>query len=212
MSLLALLVYSLTLISAIVLSYIIRPLLVERYIFPVTGVFILSFVYGISMLNSKGASIFACLALLFVSISQNQIIVTERFNGPMKEVCDFVNESVTSEDVFIHTDEHTFGTFCYYYPDNKHYLYLPDGFEGYSGYEAFSTNGYYGSDVKEFIKGKENIWLVNREGAETTSFTSSLFTEGVLKGKGSIHRFHLYPHSFYAVLIRTVQAGDAVKN
>ncbi|WP_265443156.1 glycosyltransferase family 39 protein [Acetivibrio straminisolvens] len=212
MSLLALLVYSLTLISAIVLSYIIRPLLVERYIFPVTGVFILSFVYGISMLNSKRASIFACLALLFVSISQNQIIVTERFNGPMKEVCDFVNESVTSEDVFIHTDEHTFGTFCYYYPDNKHYLYLPDGFEGYSGYEAFSTNGYYGSDVKEFIKGKENIWLVNREGAETTSFTSSLFTEGVLKGKGSIHRFHLYPHSFYAVLIRTVQAGDAVKN
>jgi len=70
MSLLAVLIYTLTLVSAIVLSNVIRPLLVERYIFPVVGLFVLAFAYGISMLNSKGASIFVCVALLAVSISQ----------------------------------------------------------------------------------------------------------------------------------------------
>jgi len=66
------------------------------------------------------------MALLAVSISQNQLIIEKRFNGPMKEVCSYINsQNITPEDVFIHTDEHTFGTFCYYYPNNKHYLYLP---------------------------------------------------------------------------------------
>jgi len=150
MSLLAVLIYTLTLVSAIVLSNVIRPLLVERYIFPVVGLFVLAFAYGISMLNSKGASIFVCVALLAVSISQNQLIIEKRFNGPMKEVCSYINsQNITPEDVFIHTDEHTFGTFCYYYPNNKHYLYLPPDFDGYSGYDAFSPAGSYGSDIKE---------------------------------------------------------------
>jgi len=131
--LLAVLIYTLTLVSAIVLSNVIRPLLVERYIFPVVGLFVLAF------------------ALLAVSISQNQLIIEKRFNGPMKEVCSYINsQNITPEDVFIHTDEHTFGTFCYYYPNNKHYLYLPPDFDGYSGYDAFSPAGSYGSDIKEF--------------------------------------------------------------
>ncbi|HHV29428.1 glycosyltransferase family 39 protein [Acetivibrio mesophilus] len=212
MSLLAALVYSLTLIGAIVLSNVIRPLLVERYIFPVVGLFVLAFVYGISMMNNKGASIFVCLALLVVAISQNSMVISLRFNGPMKEVCDYVNESVTSEDVFIHSDEHTFGTFCYYYPNNKHYLYLPPTFGGYSGYDAFSSNGSYGSDVKGFIQGRENIWLVDREGSTTTPYAYSLFSDGILKGKGSIQRFDAYPFSFYAISLRKVEAGDAAKD
>ena len=210
MSLVAVLTYSLTLVTAIILSNVIRPILVERYIFPVVGLFVLALTYGISVLNNKGASIFVCLAILFGSISLNQIIFEQRFNGPMKEVCDFVNESITPEDVFIHTDEHTFGTFCYYYPNHKHYLYLPPNFEGYSGYEAFSPNGYYGSDAKEFIKGKENIWLVNREGASTASFSSRLFRDNTIKAKDTVQRFNLNPYSFYAVNIRKVLPGDEV--
>lgn len=209
MSMLAVLVYSLTLISAIVLSNAIRPLLVERYIFPVVGLFILSFTYGISLLKNKGVSIFLCLALLVISIPQTSLVVTERFNGPMKEVCDYINMSATSEDVFIHTDEHTFGTFSYYYPNNKHYLYLPPAFKGYSGYDAFSPNGTYGSDIKGFIQDKENIWLVNREGAPNTSLSYSWFSDGTLRGKDKIQRFNVFPYSFYAISVRKVEAGDA---
>jgi len=90
------------------------------------------------MLNSKGASIFVCVALLAVSISQNQLIIEKRFNGPMKEVCSYINsQNITPEDVFIHTDEHTFGTFCYL--SQQQALSLPSSdFDGYSGYDAFS--------------------------------------------------------------------------
>jgi len=184
MSLLAVLIYTLTLVSAIVLSNVIRPLLVERYIFPVVGLFVLAFAYGISMLNSKGASIFVCVALLAVSISQNQLIIEKRFNGPMKEVCSYINsQNITPEDVFIHTDEHTFGTFCYYYPNNKHYLYLPPDFDGYSGYDAFSPAGSYGSDIKEFIDGREKIWFVEREGSDMSKQGSKLLDKHICKAE-----------------------------
>ena len=213
MSLLAVLIYTLTLVSAIVLSNVIRPLLVERYIFPVVGLFVLAFPYGISMLNSKGASIFVCVALLAVSISQNQLIIEKRFNGPMKEVCSYINsQNITPEDVFIHTDEHTFGTFCYYYPNNKHYLYLPPDFDGYSGYDAFSPAGSYGSDIKEFIDGREKIWFVEREGSDMSKQGSKLLDKHILQSRGMILKFNLYPHSFYAVTLRRVVPGNALKD
>jgi len=165
------------------------------------------------MLNSKGASIFVCVALLAVSISQNQLIIEKRFNGPMKEVCSYINsQNITPEDVFIHTDEHTFGTFCYYYPNNKHYLYLPPDFDGYSGYDAFSPAGSYGSDIKEFIDGREKIWFVEREGSDMSKQGSKLLDKHILQSRGMILKFNLYPHSFYAVTLRRVVPGNALKD
>ncbi|MFZ5987127.1 MAG: ABC transporter permease subunit [Bacillota bacterium] len=160
---LAVLTYILTLAAAVIASDLIRPVFVERYIFPVVGLFLLSVSYGISNLKYKDVSIFILVVLLVFSIDPIVEINKEYFNGPMAQVSEYVNQRIQPDHVFIHTDEHTFGMFSYYFPDNKHYLYLPSGFKGFSSYAAFAPNGTAGSDIKGFLKGRKNVWVVNRE-------------------------------------------------
>lgn len=210
MPLMAILVFSLTLVGGIIISNLIRPMFIERYMFPVSGLFLLALAYGISQLKSKTAAKVTCGVLLIVSLPLIGTIATERFNGPMKEVTQHVNKSIKPDHVFIHTDEHTFGVFSYYYPDHKHFLYLKPGFKGYSGYAAFAPNGVTGSDIDKFIKDSKNIWLVSREGFGAPPPPFEWFMSGKLKSNEQTERFKTR-YSFFAVSVRRVYAGGVNK-
>jgi hypothetical protein len=116
-------VYILTLFGGIAASYILRPVFVERYCMPVIGLLLISMAYGISRLKKKPLIIAVCVIILGLSMPQIMLIKTERLNGPMKEVVEYMKANMRPDDIFVHTSEHTFGTFCYYFPEQKSYLY-----------------------------------------------------------------------------------------
>ena len=80
----AVLVYVLTLAAAIVVSVVVRPIFVTRYIFPVVGLFLLSMSYGITRMKYKGFSIFAVAIILFFSLIPYTKINMNYYNGPIK--------------------------------------------------------------------------------------------------------------------------------
>jgi hypothetical protein len=171
---------------------------------PVLGLFLLAVAYGINHLKKKPLILAACILILGLSVPQIVDIKTERYNGPMKEVVEYMKDNMKPDDVFIHTDEHTFGTFCYYFPEHKSYLYLQPGFIGYSGYSAYAPVGSCGSDIESFIKGKKNIWLVDRVWSQFN---------GILNGSGSINitgtqqSFQL-PKSWFAFSVTRVEPAN----
>ncbi len=194
-------VYILTLFGGIAASYILRPVFVERYCMPVIGLLLISMAYGISRLKKKPLIIAVCVIILGLSMPQIMLIKTERLNGPMKEVVEYMKANMRPDDIFVHTSEHTFGTFCYYFPEQKSYLYYEPGFLGFSGYDAFGPAGSNGSDVDSYIKGKKRIWLVeNRD-----SGVSGILNVSVsLKATSDIERFSL-PYSWYALSLNRVE-------
>lgn len=200
-ALLSLSVYILTLFTGIAASQIIRPVFVERYSMPVIGLLLLSMAYGISLLRRKPLIIAACVLILGLSLPQIMLIRTERLNGPMKEVVEYMKANMKPDDVFIHTDEHTFGTFCYYFPEQKSYLYYEPGFLGFSGYDAFGPAGSNGSDVDSFIKGKKRIWLVENRDSELGGI---LDVSVSLKATSDIERFSL-PYSWYGLSLNRAE-------
>ncbi|HEY9060800.1 MAG TPA: glycosyltransferase family 39 protein [Pseudobacteroides sp.] len=200
-------VFILTLVAGVVASLIIRPVLVERYIVPVTGIFLVAAAYGISLFNKKPIIIGVCIVIAALSVPQIMEIYTKRFNGPMYEVKAYMQENIKNDDIFVHTDEHTFGTFCYYFPDRKHYLYLEPGFKGYSGYEAFKPNGTSGSDFSQFIKGSGNVWLVTSIYSAGESVFYKLLGSGMLNSTGLTKDFTIAP-SWYGVKVEKVNAGE----
>lgn len=170
-------VYILTLTAGIIASKLYRPVFVDRYIFPVVGLFLLSAAYGIARLKYKDMAVFVVMILMVFSLEPIVEINKQNFNGPMAQVTEYVNEKLGPDDAFVHIDEHTFGMFTYYFPDNKHYFYLPEGANQYNTYEAFSTNGMTGTDIDGFLKGKGKVWVVTRQ----SSYLSRYIYESVLK-------------------------------
>ena len=146
--------YILTLGAGILASVIIRPVLVERYMVTVLGLFILGIAYGIGSLGKKiWLPAIGCAVVIALAVPQTDYTISNRFSGPMTEAVQYLDPVIQPGDVFLHTDEHTFGTFCYYFPDNMNYYYERPGYGGYSNYDAFKPDGAVIQSLDDIPKG-----------------------------------------------------------
>ncbi len=169
LSILAIGVYVLTLGAAVAASHIIRPVLVERYMMPVLGAFILGLTFGIGCLGKKILPIIGCAVILAFAVPQTYFTMIHRFNGPMTEAVEFIEPQIQPGDVFLHTDEQTLGTFTYYFPEYQHYYYQKEGTGGYSNYDAFLPTGVMVESPDE-IETTGRVWLIQRNnGTDTQS-------------------------------------------
>lgn len=151
-----------TIAGAFVLSYIVKPILMPRYLTSIIGLYVLIWVYGIMLLKNKILRIAGVCLLLAVFIPQLVDSKMVKRNGPTPELINYIDNKAGTDDVFVHSDEHTFGIFCYYYPQYRHYLLLKQGFSGFGNYDAFAPAGQAGHYYGDFVKGHGRVWLVNR--------------------------------------------------
>ncbi len=198
--------YVLTIGAGIIASFVIRPVLVERYMMPVLGLFILGLSFGIGSLGKKILPAIGCAVIIAFTVPQIDYTMSKRFNGPMTEAAEYMESRIQPGDVFLHTDEHTIGTFCYYFPDNTNYYYQREGFEGFSNFDAFGPNGVVIDSLDE-VKG-ERIWLVQRYGAGDTISAGEWIGSGKLKPQGNQKSFRI-DTSWYSFMIRPMALGSA---
>ena len=198
MAVFALAVYLLTIVTGIAASWLIRPVLVERYMVPVLGLFIIALAYGAAGLDWKlTPSVVAVILILAISGAQIRHTLSNRFNGPMREAVEALD--VQPGDIFLHTDEHTIGTFSYYYPDHMNYYYISQGEGGFSNFDAFRPNGVVVRSLDEVPK-DQRVWMVYRpDGIDTVSVPIWVRT-GKLKVEGSPRAFRL-PYSWYGFTV-----------
>lgn len=190
--------YLLTIIAGITASWVIRPVLVERYMVVVLGLFMMALAYGIDNLGKKTAPVIIAAALILaVSGVQIHHTMTNRFNGPMKEAVNTLE--VQPGDIFLHTDEHTIGTFSYYYPDHMNYYYVGQGTGGFSNFDALKPNGVVVRSLDELPRDKQ-IWLVQRPAGLDPSSPRNWMSSGKLKAEGNPFVFRL-PSSWYNFVV-----------
>lgn len=154
-------VYILTLFLAILISFLLQPILAARYMLACLGLFILAVSYGLFKIK-RLAVVLSALAL-YVSISAPVLVdvYTKDFNGPAREAYEDLKDRVTPGDIFLHSNEHNMGTFSYYFPEQYHYLYIPPNYVPFSNYEVFSQKGDSGSDYLKFNKKPVTIWVTS---------------------------------------------------
>lgn len=198
--------YFLTIFAGALASWIIRPVLVERYMVPVLGLFILAVAYGIANLKEGLRVLAACAFLLALAVPQIHYILAVPSNGPMKEAQASLEQQIQPGDVFLHTDEHTFGTFCYYFPDYRHYYYQRKGYEGYSNYDAFKPIG-VAIDTIDALEQSPRVWLVQRIGGNDGITVSEWLSSGVFVAETPT-AFYQNPASWYRFSVCRAAPGD----
>lgn len=191
-------IYLLTILTGIAASWLIRPVLVERYMIPVLGLFVMALAYGMANPGKNiTAAVIGGILILLVSGAQIQHTLRNRFNGPMREAVQTLQ--VQPGDIFLHTDEHTIGTFSYYYPDHMNYYYVGKGNGGFSNFDAFRPNGVLVRSLDRLPR-EQQVWLVYRQGGTDTASVPSWLRSGKLKSEGSPVFFRL-PLSWYHFMV-----------
>jgi hypothetical protein len=154
---------------------------------PMLGLFVLALAYGLAAVK-KPVFFGIAVCIMAACVPQLYANMTTRVNGAMYEARNALSGKVQKGDVFLHTDEHTFGTFSYYFHGYKQYYYQRKGYEGYSNYAAFLPDGVTIGSLDE-IEGNPRIWLVQRKNASDTYSASNWASTGSLKTKEKTQTF-----------------------
>ncbi len=190
MAVLASAVYILTIAGGIAASDFIRPLLAGRCVMPVTGLFIIAAAYGIKKTRPRLLQLPGLIVLGLLFIPQHIFIRENLFNGPAREAADYIESCARPGDVFLHTDEETFGLFCRYLKGYGQNLYLGTVYQGYRNFNAFEGPGtIFSNKMAEFAGNHTNFWLVTKSGAAQTRLSESWIAAGKLKINGMAMKF-----------------------
>ncbi len=160
----ALAVYVLTFVGAYALSITIKPILYERYFTAVMGLLILCFASFVGNLKRPAITAIALAAYALVAFPVLGRIYSEEINGPLDLAKAELSPLVKPGDVFVHGSEHTFGLFRYAFPNNEHYLWMPEDFVPFGNHAVFGPNASTGNDLTKYNEKPVTIWLVGREG------------------------------------------------
>ncbi len=180
----AMLVYWLTFATGVFLSWAIRPIFVERYLVTCMGSLILALAYFARGLGKKRLMALACVTYAVFTAPILVSTWTDRVNGAGDLVAKKYAERVKPEDIFVHGSEHTFGILRYYFPNNFHYLYIPEDFVPFGNHAVFGPNVEIGPDVAKFSKTPVTIWAVGRIGEYYTTPWSNLTLAPYREAKG----------------------------
>ena len=201
-------VYALTLVCAIAFSLTVKPILVERYMVTCMGLLLLAFVaFWASFKNP--VPLFAMVAAFALANAPTLIkVYTDCMNGPMDVVAFALKDKVKRTDIFIHGSEHNFGTFSYYFPNNRHFLYVPEGFIPNGNYAVFAPNGSYGPDYMSLLDEPVTVWATNRAGEQYAIPIRDLANARYRKSVGQIARYKKEP-GWYTVMVQEIAYDPA---
>lgn len=154
-------IYLLVFTIMFVLSIIIQPIYVDRYMIPLFGLLILSLSIFISQIKLKSIRVIVCLILIIACIQNTKTYYIASHSELNNLAMNSITKLVGKDDIFIHTDPQDAGMYYQYMPNNKHYFY--NSTNTYSGdYRIFEPNFeivFNKSEIKWNGKGK--IWFVS---------------------------------------------------
>ena len=189
-SLLYPLVYLLPIVTGVVVSYAIRPVIVHRYIIPIAGLFLIFLSHALSKNNSTKLKLVCIVCLVVTSVACNYHVFKKVYSDENTAAIRSIAQQMTPDDIFIHTESGTFGTYMFYFPDQKHYLYREKGAAESTSVNAFSPIGSEFSSSAFFSDKKQTMWLINP--------LETWFISGVLHRLGVERRFRR-PYGPYTV-------------
>ena len=183
-----------------------------RYLVSCLGLVILSAAYGIYTLKKKVLFTGALALYTVISLPILYNVYTKYYNGPARTAYEDLKDKVKPGDIFIHGSEHNLGTFSIYFPDNYHYLYIPEDFIPFSGYEIFKDKGSYGHDYLQFNKQDTTLWLTFRQWEYYNMPSAPILNDSNRQINGPLIKYSL-PDSWYSIsVIRADYVPDGVKD
>ncbi len=157
--------YLLTFLAGVAISLAFRPAFIERYMFPLLGFLFIPVAYILARTRNRVIVGVILAWMILVAIPPVYNIYRERFNGPTVETVEYIQAHLKSDDVFIHTDEHSLCLFLDAFPRHRHLLYTGSKIiQFYSHLEAFAPPAVISDKLAAFepyLRGHDT-WHVNR--------------------------------------------------
>lgn len=143
---------------------IFTPILFARYLMVLTGLYIFTFAFIISMENRKWVTVLITTIILILGIVSNVTNVIINYDESNMKQIEYIKENMTKEDILIYSNIGNGGVVAAFFPENKQYFYNGahwDIEEAYKAYGPGMETIYDYNEVLDNYHGR--IWLIDSE-------------------------------------------------
>ncbi len=164
----ALLVYLSVVISAIIICLVLWTIIIlHRYLFAITGLYIFGISYFLSKEKNKYIVYGICIITLALGIYSNYKQITMVYDNSNMAQIEYLKDEVQTGDVIVFGEE-KFGegaVVSLYFKDNTQFYYNPTYWGVEEAYKAFGNqlNVYTNTDFLKNCTGR--VWIIDSEGA-----------------------------------------------
>lgn len=152
-------IFFLVIVFAILFSLFITPVLDSHYISVCSGLFLLSVALCINALKKFFIRIFVLIMLIILILTVDIFILTQKFNGPGREVAAEIKQKIQPEDILLTSEYNSFLPLLYYLPKANHVFLknrLPE-----ADPKFFKSDIQNIENLSEIIGKKKQIWIIN---------------------------------------------------
>ena len=113
-------IFILTILTGIIISYLVKPVFVERYMIPEIGLLLLAISYFLSTVKKKsiiGVYIFILLVTSFGNYRSNYNRMYD--NDGVNAMISYIKENTNTDTLFLHASVESAGVLGYYLPKNR---------------------------------------------------------------------------------------------
>jgi uncharacterized membrane protein len=167
------------------------PILLNRYMTVCSGLFILSVVLGITALKRVIIQVIAGIILILLIWQIDIIILTQKFNGPVREIAADIKQIIQPDDIMLYIDD--------YLPNAKHVFILPSKNSPPAANPKFFKSEMQDiTDLSKIIGKKKKLWLLNN-----TYYTFDYINPDLFRKAGYVEKYRIkeynYPFSWLKV-------------
>lgn len=158
---LALLIYLLVIIAAIVMTIILHSsILYYRYLFIITGLYIFTISFILSKEKNLKMTVVICIIILVMSVVSNIKMIRANYDDSNMKQYEYLEENLEQGDVIIY-DNMGNATIGVYFSEYKQYFYNPENWGVEEAYKAFGENFEIVIN-EEFVNRLPNrIWIID---------------------------------------------------
>ncbi len=162
-AILAIIIYIGVTLAAYIISKIMRPILIDRYLLVVTGLLFFFIAFFMAKANNKYITGLICVVILGFSIYNNIKIIKTNYNKSNDEMLSYIDENIEEGDSFLLYSDEISG-FAITVKHQGHMQYFHDNWNWGAGgaYECFSPNFVRDSSLDNIMENASGrIWIIN---------------------------------------------------
>lgn len=178
-------IYLGVIISACIISLVLHPILIDRYLLVVMGLLVFFFAFSLAKEKNKYILLGICTIILIISIFNNINIIKTNYNKSNNEMLEYIKENIEANDTFlIYNNEIVGFSITTKYMENMTYFHDASNWNVWKAYEAYGPNFVYQSDLDKIMQEiSGRIWIINISEDKLENEIKEVYDISVIKRK-----------------------------
>ncbi len=191
-------IYVLVAFSAFIISIVMRPILMDRYLLVVIGLLMFAMAFFISKAKRKVIPAIICILILCLSIGNNISIIATNYSKKNTEMIEYINNNLEENDSFILYNNAISGfAITAKHLDHKQYFHDKGNWGIGGAYDCFLPNCIRTDSIDEIMENASGrIWIINISEEEFENDIQSKYDVKLIERKEFQTKYNGYFFSF----------------